>query len=432
MTIFVEMGNAHPQDVYNNPDGSQSRVDLPGPTVTYVAIPDAPRGRLYGLERDAALSDEEFDAADEAHRLAGEGGPIYTFPDTPTDDLLNDDLAAGLAGIPDGPAKTTARRMFIKAHMGARADGVCHLPNHAAFLSIAHPTQGSWTNVSAPGTSPTWVWSNHPALQAFLAEFFDCPEGHPAGFEDTHYTQYGRTVYPPGAAPDPLSGITALHLNIGRDQQATNMFGWGYLGTTGTASSTGTTSLVSASETGVSHSSNDCVGQTIYAGPNSSGTGVSVYGIITANTSGTTPTYTVDRWYTAQTPGGSAGTTPNGTAKYQVVEGGSPIVFVGLSASTVAPTGSSTTLTGEITTSGGGLIRQIAPVTHSASAATVVLTPVFTANGTDVLPVTIALAGASASITSGYANAYQTQLSPTATISASGDSLTLTWTFTMT
>lgn len=361
---------------------------------------------------------------------ANQGDPLYSFPEVHSDDLLNDELAAGLAAIPDGPGKTIARRMFIQAHLGARPDGVTHLPNHAAFVSIAHPLQGSWVNVAAAGTKPTWVASNSAALQAFLAEYYDCPEGAPAGLEDSHFTQYGRTVYPPGAQPPP--DAVALHTNIGRDQQATNMFGWGYLGTVGTATATGTTSLSGSAETGVSHSSNDAVGQTIYAGPNSSGTGSVVYGVITANTSGTTPVYTVDRWYAAASPGGSAGTTPNATATYQVAVGGSPIIFVALSASTVAPSGSSTTMTGEITTGGGGLIAKIAPVTHSASAATVVLTPVFTANGSDSLPVTIALAGASASIVSTYAKAYQTQVSPTATLSSSGDQLTLTWTFTMT
>ena len=67
MTIFVEMGNAHPQDLINNPDGSQTRKDLQGPAVTYVLIPDYPRGRLQGLERVDGQSDAEFEAADEAH-----------------------------------------------------------------------------------------------------------------------------------------------------------------------------------------------------------------------------------------------------------------------------------------------------------------------------------------------------------------------------
>jgi hypothetical protein len=426
----VELGNAHPQDVTTNPDGTQTRTDLPGPTVTYVAIPDGYAGRLFGLERDPAHTDEEFEAADAAHELANRGDPLYTHPDSNDDSLLNDEIAAGLAAVPEGPGRSFARRNALLAHLGARQDGVTHLPNHSAFVSIAHPTQGSWANVAAPGSKPTWVRSNNAALEEFLADFYDCPAGAPAGLEDTHYTQYGRTVFPPGAAPAP--DAVALHLNIGRDQQATNMFGWGYLGTTGTAASTSSTQVVSASEAGVSHSSNDSVGQTLYAGPNSSGTGATVYGVITANTSGATPTYTVDRWYTPSSPGGSAGTTPNGTCTYQVVSGGSPIIFVALSASTVAPSGSSTTMTGEITTGGGGLIAKIAPVTHSAAAATVVLTPVFTANGSDSLPVTIALAGASASIISTYAKAYQTQVSPTATISSSGDQLTLTWTFTMT
>ena len=430
MTIFVEMGNAHPQDLINNPDGSQTRKDLPGPAVTYVLIPDYPRGRLQGLERVDGQSDAEFEAADEAHRLANETPSPYVFPETPTDDLLNDELAEGLAAIPDGPTKANARRMFIKAHLGARADGVTHLPNHSAFLVIAHPTQGSWASVATPGTSPTWVWSSHPGLQAFLAEFYGCPEGRPDGVEDTHYTQYGKTVYPPGAAPAP--DAVALHTNIGRDQQSTQQFGWGYIGQSGVATATSSTSLTAAA--GASHSSNDSVGQFLFVGPNTSGTGTTVYGLVTANTSGTTPVFTVDRWYVAATPGGSAATTPNGTGSYLLASGGPPTIFVGLSTSTVAPTTSSTTMTGEYTTAGGGLIRQIAPITHSAGAATVVATPVYTANSNDSgnLPITIALAGASQSLLSTYANSYQTQVSPTATLSSVGDQLTLTWTWTLT
>lgn len=34
-----------------------------------------------------------------------------------------------------------------------------------------------------------------------IAEYWGCPNGAPADLEATHYTEYGRTVYPPGEKP---------------------------------------------------------------------------------------------------------------------------------------------------------------------------------------------------------------------------------------
>jgi hypothetical protein len=104
--------------------------------------------------------------------------------------------------------------------------------------------------------------------------------------------------------------------------------------------------------------------------------------------------------------------------------------WVGLTANVTAPAAGDTTLTGEITTAGGGLIRKAGTYAHTTGANTYTITTVFTANGTDALPVTIGKRGIFDAVTSGNM-VFETLISPTATLSASGDSLTLTDTITM-
>jgi hypothetical protein len=160
-----------------------------------------------------------------------------------------------------------------------------------------------------------------------------------------------------------------------------------------------------------------------------------VFGIIVSNTS---TALTVDQWYTIATPGGAAGSTPSSTATFVITDGNAPAWFVGISTSSTAPAGSPpdthSSLTSEIATSGGGLIRKIAPYAHTASANTWTYTPVYTANGTDSLPAVIASYGVFDSMVVGATPTmlYYNTISPTATIAASGDQLTLTITATTT
>jgi hypothetical protein len=99
--------------------------------------------------------------------------------------------------------------------------------------------------------------------------------------------------------------------------------------------------------------------------------------------------------------------------------------FVGLTANTTAPAAGDTTLTAEITTAGGGLIRKAGTYAHTTGAANYTITTVFTANGSDSLPVTIGKRGIFDAVTGGNL-VFETLVSPTATLSASGDQLTLT------
>jgi hypothetical protein len=101
-----------------------------------------------------------------------------------------------------------------------------------------------------------------------------------------------------------------------------------------------------------------------------------------------------------------------------------------LSASAHTPAAGDTTLEAEITTAGGGLLRAEMTFAHTAGTNTSTLTNTWTANGSDSLPVTITLWGNFNKVTSGGTMGEQDKLSSSATLSASGDSLTVTFTLT--
>jgi len=103
--------------------------------------------------------------------------------------------------------------------------------------------------------------------------------------------------------------------------------------------------------------------------------------------------------------------------------------YLALTANSGSPAASDTTLTGEITTASGGLIRAAATYAHTTGAATYTLTKTFTANGSDSLPVTIAKVGVF-NASSGGTMVWSALLSSTATLTASGDTLAITETIT--
>jgi hypothetical protein len=100
-----------------------------------------------------------------------------------------------------------------------------------------------------------------------------------------------------------------------------------------------------------------------------------------------------------------------------------------VSANTTAPAAGDTTLTGEITTAGGGLLRGAATYAHTTGTATATLTRTLTANGSDSLPVTLGKLAVFNAASAGTM-AIETLISPTATLSASGDNVTITDTVT--
>lgn len=441
--MLVELGNAQP---YDTVDGEN--VDAPYARVEYLNIPEGRAGRLIGIDRLPDESDEAFERRDAEHVAATDGDVLYSMPDEHDDDLfaqnpVTSHLTDTLAAVPL-ESRLQVRRQLLVAHMMDPSTG--GLPDHAAFVAVADPLNGFWQRACAkqPAHTPSWVRvAEHPGLEKMLAEHYGCPQGAPELLEDLYGTRYGSDLFPPGAAPDPLSGFTALHTTFGRINQAIQMFGFGpaTLSGVGTATAATATTLTGSAETNASRAANECAGMMIVVGPNASGTGSKVFGLIVSHTSGTTPVYTVDRWYNAASPGGAAGTTPNATGFYQVVAA-PPSIFMALTTDSTTPSlgGAAGTadaatiaqaLTSEITTGGGGLIRKICPIGNSG--ASVTLTPVFTANGSDTLPATVAKVGVSPSIvaTNGALD-YMSLVSPTAVMSASGDQLTLTHTFTET
>jgi len=104
--------------------------------------------------------------------------------------------------------------------------------------------------------------------------------------------------------------------------------------------------------------------------------------------------------------------------------------YLALTANSTSPATGDTSLTGEIATASGGLIRAQATYAHTGGTATYTLTKTFTANGNDSLPVTIAKVGVFNASSSGTL-VWSTLLGTTATISASGDALTVTETITI-
>ena len=199
-------------------------------------------------------------------------------------------------------------------------------------------------------------------------------------------------------------------VNSGNDMQARQM-GGSAVGATGTSTGTGVTSMT---DSGATWGTTQYVGGWVVCGNR--------YGIILSHT-GTV--LTIDRWYDPTAPGGAAGSTPGATTVYVILPGGAPAWYMALTANNGAPAGGDTSLTGEITTGGGGLIRKICTYAHTGGAASFSLTAVYTANGSDSLPVTVAKIGIFNSLVSGQM-LFETLLSATATISASGDQLTVT------
>lgn len=116
-------------------------------------------------------------------------------------------------------------------------------------------------------------------------------------------------------------------------------------------------------------------GRIVAAGPNSAGTGSTVFGVIISNTA---TALTIDQWYNPGTL--AAGTTPNGTCTYQVLPGQFPAIYLAVTENATAPAATDTTLTSELTVD--GFTRAIGTYAHTAAATTYTLQKVFTATGT--------------------------------------------------
>lgn len=212
-------------------------------------------------------------------------------------------------------------------------------------------------------------------------------------------------------------------VNGGLDAMSCAM-GGDVAGYTGTATATSATSLTGTSSPFVASA---FIGHIVVAT-----TASLMYGVITANT---TSVLTVDQWYAPGSPGGAAVGPPSSTTTFVVLPGNAPYWYMALGSTLHTPGASDTTLAGEITTSGGGLIRRIGTYAHTGGGTTYSLAATWTANGSDSLgsPVTIYNIGVFNTLTGATGRMmFETPLSPsTATISAVGDQLTVTETITI-
>lgn len=146
--------------------------------------------------------------------------------------------------------------------------------------------------------------------------------------------------------------------------------------------------------------------------------------------SATATVLTLDQW---QNPGSSdAVAGPPTLGAYFIPAGAAPTRYGAISPNTSAPSSGDTSLPSEITTAGGGLVRQRATIAYTPGASSYTMTITWTANGTDTLPVVIDEAGwfQSAKGATGQPE-FLEQLPSTAGLNVSGDQLTLTNTISM-
>jgi hypothetical protein len=227
----------------------------------------------------------------------------------------------------------------------------------------------------------------------------------------------------------------------GRDAVA-RMVGGDPLGIADTATGTSATSLTATgtpftASSGGPPALGGLVGHIVVAGTTAANF---AYGVILSNT---TSVLTIDQWHSLTAPE-TVATTPSTTAPYVVLPGGAPCFYMGISVATRAFNAADTVLTNDGTTvselwfSGGGLRRRLGSWAHTNGTATYTLANTFTANGSDTLPQTVAKLGVfqhyvNAAVTTSNSGIilFQTLLSATATLSASGDNVAITDTVTI-
>jgi hypothetical protein len=293
-----------------------------------------------------------------------------------------------------------------------------------ALLTVCHP-DGAWGKHTL-GPKPTWAFceENEEYGQA-VAEWYKIPYGRPNDVELTHWSRFG----PPGvgepSVPKAVTDLregTALLVNTGRDIWAKMQGMFANVLAQQTATASGTTSITT---TGTPFVSSAYIGMVVV--DNTTG----VWGLIQSNT---TSVLTVDRWYNPATPAGTAGSTPGATDKFTIIQGAPPAQFIAVSTTNSAPVSTDTTMGGEITTAGGGFLRTQATYTHSAGTNTYTMANTFTANGSDTgsLPYVIYRMGLfnGMVVASTITMMFETSLNASATITVSGDALTVTDTIT--
>ena len=191
----------------------------------------------------------------------------------------------------------------------------------------------------------------------------------------------------------------------------------------GTASGATATSLTNVSAT-FPTAGQGLAGQVVVAGPDSTGAGSFVFGVIVSNT-GTA--LTVDQWTSFTSATGAAGATPSTTCSYGIVQGQNPASWMALSANVFAPATGDTTLVGELTTN--GFLRAVGTYAHTATASTYTLVHLWTCTGGSTTITNEAQFGA-ANVTAGGVMPFESA-EPSPPTLINGDTLTNTVTVTI-
>jgi hypothetical protein len=208
---------------------------------------------------------------------------------------------------------------------------------------------------------------------------------------------------------------------------------------------TGATFVASTGTPGTPGTGTGLVGAVIVANGIAANTAPTAYGVIHSNS---TTAVTIDFWHTISAPQTVATTPTTGGSGngYAILPARPPAFFMGLSVATRVFTATDAFLTNDGSTvsesfgaAQAGLSRQIAAYAHTSGTSTWTLQNTFTAGGSDSLPQTIAKIGtfihgvtSAPSTTTTGTIMFQTLLSATATLSATGDNVAVTDTITET
>lgn len=203
-------------------------------------------------------------------------------------------------------------------------------------------------------------------------------------------------------------------MNLGADKQAQEI-GGGTYGATGSATSPTGTGFTCSGLVASAH-----IGHLVQLG--------AAWGVITAN--GTT-SVTVDQWYT---PGTYAPASTPSAGVFVIMPAAAPAVFMGIAATGGhTPVVTDTSLLNEIATVGSGVLRKLATYAHTTSAASFTWSATFTYtstdNGTVRVEDTIAMFDTLTPV-SGIMQ-FQSTMNATATLSITGDAVTVTDTVSM-
>jgi hypothetical protein len=216
-----------------------------------------------------------------------------------------------------------------------------------------------------------------------------------------------------------------VKVNLGNDYQAGAM-GGDLAGVAGTATSTTATTLANTGAAFATTGSG-LAGHMVVAGTSAA---TFRYGTVISNTA---TVLTIGEWLDPAAPGAVA-STPAGTSPYIVLPGGAPAWYMALGTSAAAPAAADTlTNLTEVNNAGGGLNRKLATYAHTTGAASYTLTAAYTANASDSATFGVAIhkVGVLATLTPATGRiVFETVLNADATLSASGDQLTVTETVT--